>query len=584
MKLPEIALIGIILCLTCFCSSNNGTGPVVQNQDDPPEGLSGAYLGQTPPGDTPVRFAQGVISTNGREFAISFSPDGKECFYTKSLNNNTIMHAKEINNVWTDPSVATFSGNDFDFEPLFTPDGNRVVFGSDRSLPGTNTSDLHQWYMGRSGSDWTTPAPLETPFQDRFVMYITFSENGNAYYTGDDGIYFSEYSNGVYQDPEKLGANINSFNNPAHPYISLDESYLIFDAQPEEGNADLFISFRDDSGNWSPAQSLGETMNTGIDELCAFVSYDGDYFFFSRLTDTTGDIYWVDASFIEDFRGNQPFQPLTGEYLGLTPPGMTPEIFAQGVISNEKVAHSAPVFAPDGNEVFWTVGYTNPWVLRTLFMKIENGQWTAPSFTSFSPQGSMPYYSTDGTRIYYLENSSEGKTIKVMNKTETGWSDPASLGNPFVSADLGWQFSITNDGTLYYCLQNGDYGLWDVYRSRLVEGSYSMPENLGANINSESYEGSPYISPDESYLIFSSLSRPNGFGGSDIYISFRQEDGTWSPAVNMGNQINTSNDDAFPVVSPDGEYLFFVSYRNNSQDIYWVDADVINSLRELKIK
>ncbi|MFC1493149.1 hypothetical protein ACFL6O_04250 [candidate division KSB1 bacterium] len=273
-------------------------------------------------------------------------------------------------------------------------------------------------------------------------------------------------------------------------------------------------------------------------------------------------------------------QVLRGAYLGQTLPGTTPAVFASGIISNKYAAHSAAVFSPDGNEVFWTVGYTNPWTLHTFHMRIENGSWTSRTEASFSTAGSMPFYSTDGSRFFYVEDSSEGKSIMVMERTADGWADPVQLGYPFIDADLGWQASCTADGTIYFSIQNGEYGLWDIYRSELDYGNYSDPVNLGESINSNAYDGSPYISPDESYLIFSSIDRPGGSGGSDLYISFRDQRGNWGESINMGSEINTPQDDVFPFMSPDGEYLFFVSYRNGSQDVYWMDAAIIETLKK----
>ncbi|MCP4728424.1 MAG: hypothetical protein GY863_25530 [bacterium] len=252
----------------------------------------------------PEKFAPGIITTEGREFAISFSPDGTECFYTKSINTNTIMQTELVDGVWTEPAIADFSGKYFDFEPLFIPDGSRMYFGTMRPLePGGESGDLHQWYLERTETGWSDPVPQNQPFRDRFVMYITFASNGNAYFTGDDGIMISEFENGRYKEPAGLGDNINYLNNSAHPYIAPDESYMVFDAHTQEGNADLYISFKDEDGSWTRAVSFGSDFNTeDEEELVSFVTYDGKYLFFSRITNTTGDIYWVDAKVIDEIR------------------------------------------------------------------------------------------------------------------------------------------------------------------------------------------------------------------------------------------------------------------------------------------
>lgn len=79
---------------------------------------------------------------------------------------------------------------------------------------------------------------------------------------------------------------------------------------------------------------------------------------------------------------------------------------------------------------------------------------------------------------------------------------------------------------------------------------------------------------DESYVIFCSI-RKEGFGQGDLYISFKDDAGNWSKAKNMGSVINTTGHELCPFVTKDGKYFFYTS----NQDIYWVDARIINSLK-----
>ena len=104
---------------------------------------------------------------------------------------------------------------------------------------------------------------------------------------------------------------------------------------------------------------------------------------------------------------------------------------------------------------------------------------------------------------------------------------------------------------------------------------YEEPENLGASINTEYDETDALVAPDESFLIFTSVARPDGFGNGDLYISFRTDDGRWLPAMNLGDEINTSSSEFCPVLSPDGKYFFFTSGRRGNDDVYWVDASII---------
>lgn len=73
-------------------------------------------------------------------------------------------------------------------------------------------------------------------------------------------------------------------------------------------------------------------------------------------------------------------------------------------------------------------------------------------------------------------------------------------------------------------------------------------------------------------------------GSGDLYISFQEEKGSWTEPINMGKPINSNKLEFCPMISPDGKYLFFSSRRRGNEDIYWVDAKVIENLKPQEIK
>ncbi|WP_018613102.1 OmpA family protein [Segetibacter koreensis] len=104
----------------------------------------------------------------------------------------------------------------------------------------------------------------------------------------------------------------------------------------------------------------------------------------------------------------------------------------------------------------------------------------------------------------------------------------------------------------------GGYGDFDLYISYYTPTGWSEPENLGRNINTESWESSPSLSPDKRALYFSS-NRPGGYGGKDLYVSYRMPNGKWGPAKNMGSSINTVGDELAPFIHADNATLYFTS-------------------------
>jgi Tol biopolymer transport system component len=142
---------------------------------------------------------------------------------------------------------------------------------------------------------------------------------------------------------------------------------------------------------------------------------------------------------------------------------------------------------------------------------------------------------------------------------------------------LGWFISLTADEeAMYFAIYTPQNNAMDIYKSELVNGQYSQFEKLPDQINSTSKDATPCISPDESYIIFMS-NRPGGYGGFDLYISYKKPDGTWTTAKNMGNKINSFSEEAMPLLSPEGKYLFFNSVKSGDLGFnpYWVDASFL---------
>jgi len=102
---------------------------------------------------------------------------------------------------------------------------------------------------------------------------------------------------------------------------------------------------------------------------------------------------------------------------------------------------------------------------------------------------------------------------------------------------------------------------------------------MSSEINTGNLTAHPFIAPDESYLIWDS-EREGGYGASDLYISFQHKNGSWGPAINMGNKVNSEQGDTYASVTPDGKHLLFNRRIDGSNtDIYWIDAQIIETLR-----
>ena len=127
----------------------------------------------------------------------------------------------------------------------------------------------------------------------------------------------------------------------------------------------------------------------------------------------------------------------------------------------------------------------------------------------------------------------------------------AKKGSMSLSADLQ---------TLYYAADYAEqgYGRYDIYKVQRSAWGWSKPKNLGQRINSDFWDSAPSIAPDGNSIYFAS-NRPDGYGGIDIYVSYKNEKGFWEEAINLGPSINTKGDDQTPFIHADNQSLFFSS-------------------------
>lgn len=267
---------------------------------------------------------------------------------------------------------------------------------------------------------------------------------------------------------------------------------------------------------------------------------------------------------------------LEGPYMGQTPPGRTAEVFAPGIISTEGWELQA-VFAPGMKEFYYVTSGSEqerPKISElkpTIFgYRFENNQWR--KFLEM-PRTGEPFITADGQTMHLAKG--------YRTRTDEGWSEVEGLGPMFERDDWGiMRLTASTDG--FYVFD--DFRSGDVIRgSRIVEGERQDPVELPEQINSGEFTAHPFIAPDESYLIWDS-EREGGYGESDLYISFRQTDGSWGPAINMGPEVNSDKDDFYASVTPDGQFLMFDRTIARTDDyidvdIYWADAQIIEDLR-----
>mgnify|MGYP001348859599 CR=1 FL=1 len=271
-------------------------------------------------------------------------------------------------------------------------------------------------------------------------------------------------------------------------------------------------------------------------------------------------------------------------YLGQKPPSLTPEIFAPEFISRKDLYEFGSVFNEDVTEFYFGVNVNHK--SEIWYTKLANDKWSEPKALLENEKygHNDPFLSPDEQRLYFISKRSEDglsekgdHDIWYVERTAEGWSQPVGAG-PSINSDKNeYYISFTRSGTMYFSsnVREESRNDFDIYYSHYLDGSFQEPVSLGSAVNTAAYEADVFVDPDESYIIFCA-SRKEGIGQGDLYISFKNPDGSWTPSQNMGAPINTEGHELCPFVSSDGKYLFYTS----NEDIYWVDAEILSRYRD----
>lgn len=280
---------------------------------------NGQFFGQDTPSTTPILFAPGFVSMQGRKDShCIFSPNGDECFMT--IENVIVYTQMLTNGKWSKPiAPASLNVGKPNNNAVFGPDGLTVFFVSNRFRPSHFDLDILV-LQRRFKDDWGKPKQLPRPvYSGVCEVSPSVTKDGTLYYASyfDPArpmrdvsnpdmydIYRAELQNGQYRNVENLGPCINNVNYQIGCAVNSEESILVYGdgtTWPEQGQRDLWVSFRIND-QWSDAVKLGPEFNTDQSEGGAAFSWDGKYFFFSSKKSGDSDIYWVDAAVFDRYR------------------------------------------------------------------------------------------------------------------------------------------------------------------------------------------------------------------------------------------------------------------------------------------
>ena len=604
-----------------FTSDRSGVGEIFWISTDIIQSLkpSSFAYGFTAPGMEPELFAFDLLGSNDGQFAPAISPDGREIYFTEIRLQESGVSFELQRSVfsgeqWSRPESVVFEDEYSNIEAFFDSSGRRLYFFSNRPEDGDTEPvvTMNLWFMEKDTQSWGQPNLLGKPgtlvkngwsssLLDDSTLYFTARPHENP---GLADIYEVSIAGDSFGEAKNIGEAVNTLEYTENePAIAPDGSYMVFYSAGRPDNlssellGDLYISFRDGDGNWMNAIHVDPPINSPAEENWPRISPDGKFLFFSsNRHKETGlpDLYWVSTKALQKLHPDNKsakshlkpvdFPQLSGPYLGQQPPGMTPEIFASGVLVAEDGDAINSVFSPDGMEFYYVVLEDGSPRYNLWSTRITGETWTRPGELRLAGEYEVAdiALSPDGNRLYfcsdmptYWENA-EGFDIWYVERIGEGWSKPVNAGRNINSPGGETQPSFTSDGTMYFpSHREGTLnGSVDLFFSEMINGEFMEPVRLPDSVNSEYNEGNSFIAPDGSFILFARWDMPKSIdGGKGLYISFRESDGGWTEAINTAPVLAVRG--SLAALTHDGKYLLW----STPQGIHWVDMRALQQLR-----
>jgi len=254
-------------------------------------------------------------------------------------------------------------------------------------------------------------------------------------------------------------------------------------------------------------------------------------------------------------------------------PKFEPIEFRKELVQSDKIIHRG-VFSPGMDEYYFTVSDKAYADFDVLMIQKENGGWSQPQKAffnsrysehgmSFSPDGKILYFSS--TRPSPIDGLPDTWHIWKCEQVNGTWNEPEFVDILNLRDKLVSHPSVAKSGTIYFHVSNLDYSDMDIYYSKQVNGKYGNARKLKLPAGLNTDKCTPYISPDESYLLFASIGDQ-----LDLMICFNDGNGGWKNIKKLNTAINNKGQ-GNPYVTPGSDFLFFATGEHlGSWSVKWV--------------
>lgn len=257
------------------------------------------------------------------------------------------------------------------------------------------------------------------------------------------------------------------------------------------------------------------------------------------------------------------------------------ELLGAGVISTGLQETSA-TFMPDGNSVYFMRSDFAEKDDTILVSRRQQGRWSTPEVASFSGQwhDSEPSLSPDGKRLFFVSNrpvveggaplmaEMSGQRFAGTNlwyvelQADGRWGQPVHVDGALNEGAMLYSPSVARNGDVYFSAHRPDSGkAYQIYVARRTASGYAAPErvNLG---DVEHNRMDPCIDPDQRFILYAG-NEGDSIGSADIYMAFRQPDGSWGKPEHLGGDVNSASLEIAPSLGHGFGELYVSSNRQD---------------------
>lgn len=178
-----------------------------------------------------------------------------------------------------------------EYLPALSADGSTLIFTRSSNQEGSRNEDFYLSY--HDTDKWTFAESIGEPINtaqnegaqcitaDGKTLYFTACSRSDSY--GRCDLYTSEFVDGYWSQPVNLGSNVNTENWESQPAISSDGRQLFFVSNRPGGigKKDIWVTYKNNKGNWTKAKNLGKDINTSKDDVSPFLHWDNQTLYFS---------------------------------------------------------------------------------------------------------------------------------------------------------------------------------------------------------------------------------------------------------------------------------------------------------------